>query len=275
MSDGLATIIHITGAQRSGHSFVGRLLTNNLGAAWWKQHDDEPWIVKLTMVSQLMCITPWLRHLTAPEENGGCQVYPVVATEFLEARPPSSCELAEGVVVDDLHAIRVTEYASPKWFHTHIPKVSKTAVLNINVIRDPRNLLASAVGKGWDEQHCRDLMETCEFQYTNPTIQSYVNVSYEKLLAHVTGPGDEKVVGGVKINDWALPVILALQGEENNSSFDPVNDNQEYTERYKRPDIVSNPIFKSLISKAEEIYKVHHTKFLEGTDETGSIYPRA
>ena len=258
-SSKLAPIIHVTGVQRSGHSFIGDVITTNLGIAWWKQHADEPWVIKAALMERWTAVKPSLSrwfHFKGEDHSL------FKADISCDLSPPDSV-IVSGQLVKELQAVRITEYRKTKWFFEHVKREADSASMNINVVRDPRNVLASAIGKGWDQEHCEDLMGVCEFQYTDPTITSFINVSYEKTLAHLSSPEGEKSVAGIKINDWALESVIAIQKAGGNTSFGPVDSSTEYVERYKRPDIVANTIFQSLISKAEEIYNTHHIPFLE------------
>ena len=255
----LAPVIHITGVQRSGHSFIGNVITTNLGIAWWKQHDGEPWVVKAMLREQWTAIRPdvkdWLK-VVGPK-------YQEIALDTTATHddPPPEATFGSNTVTG-LKAVRVTEYQHPLWFERHVLPHAKKADININVIRDPRNLLASAIGKGWDQKHCEELMSACEYQYVSEDIKSYINISYELTLAHLTGDDPKKVVAGIEIEDWARDAVLLTQKAGGNTSFGPTSTNADYSERYKRPDMVTNPIFQSLISKAEEIYNTHHVPFL-------------
>ena len=259
MENSLAPVIHITGVQRSGHTFIGDTLTTNLGIAWWKQHAAEPWVVKVALREEWHGVHPALRSWF--KVRGSRSLFS--ADETVTHLHPPATQVVGNKTIQDLRAVRVTEYRRPDWFFDHVMKDVTIADTNINVVRDPRNLLASAIGKGWDLEHCRDLLGACEFQYTDPTIKSFVNISYESVLTHLEAPGKHKEIGGIKINDWALSSIIDIQRFGGNSSFGKTKSSDEYMVRYKRPDIVETDIFKALMPKAEEIYNTHHVPFLD------------
>jgi len=255
----LAEIIHVTGTQRSGHSFVGNVLTTNEGLAWWRQHDGEPWALKGSVAGTWQCVHPDLRFLKVPTQ----EFQEIFIDQFsTNDHPASQIEFVKQTI-QGIRAIRVTEYQNPEWYERHVSGHVSSSAVTINVVRDPRNVLASAVGKGWDQEHCGELMAACEYQYVDEEIKACINVSYEQVVRHINDDSEEKRVGGIKLNDWALPAIKSMQSHQGNSSFSSAASNEEYFDRYKRPDIVANPIFQSLISKAEEIYNTHHVPFLE------------
>ncbi|MAI39206.1 hypothetical protein [Alteromonas sp.] len=259
MEDNLAKVIHITGTQRSGHSFIGIILTANEGLTWWKQHDEEPWVLKASMESTWQSTHPSLQFIKILNNE-----YQEISMKnwFTYDRPV--CDINFGSqTVNGVRAIRVTEYQHPKWYDLHVSGHVSSSAETINVVRDPRNVLASAIGKGWSQSHCEELMAACEYQHINEQIKSCTNVSYEQIVRHLNDDSKEKFIGGIKLNDWALPTIRNLQAHQGNSSFQHVTNNEEYFERYKRPDIVASPIFQSLISKAEEVHSMYHIPFLE------------
>lgn len=253
-----ARVIHVTGTQRSGHSFIGNVLTTNEGLAWWKQHDEEPWMLKGALESMWQCIHPSLNFLKVRND----EYQDITNDGWATHDHPSSSVTLGGKNLHGIRAIRVTEYQHPDWYELHVSSHVSSSARTINVVRDPRNVLASAIGKGWDQTHCEELLAGCEYQYVNEEIKSCINISYEETVRYLRGDSKDKFVGGVKLNEWALPAINNLQRRHGNTSFEDTTNAQEYFERYKRPDIVTNPIFQSLISKAEEIYNTHHVPFL-------------
>jgi len=149
----------------------------------------------------------------------------------------------------ELRAIRVTEYKDKQTliFETERPPGN----LRLAVFRDPRNLLASAIGKGWSLEACRKLMEANELQYKTPLLSDYIPIYYEEVLSSINSSNIQ--IGPFTCPPDLAPALRAIQQKSGNSSFASTRNVQEFTHRYERPDITSSQIWKELRSMAEDI----------------------
>ena len=270
-----AKMIHVTGVQRSGHSFIGHVMTVNLGVAFWKQHEDEQWQLRCVIIyDQEQVAQAWpdgdnedSRHVyTALGPDMSFQTMINNGPVWRFPSTPSSLVIPPYPPFENLNCVRVTEYRTAEWFFNNVVEQSKGAIIHINVVRDPRNVLASAAAKGWNYEHCNDLLDACQFQYTDPTIKGvYRNISYERVLADILSPTSDKTIAGIKISNSSLPGIRNIQRRNGNSSFASVTRKPEehnFFTRYEREDVVCLPVFQRLIEKAENIYNLCHVPFL-------------
>ena len=109
----LAEVIHVTGVQRSGHSFVGNILTANEGLTWWRQHDGEPWMLKASMACTWQCTHPDLRFIKVLTQE-----YQEISMNHwaTNEHPVSQIDFGKETV-QSVRAIRVTEYQNLSLIH--------------------------------------------------------------------------------------------------------------------------------------------------------------
>ena len=242
----LAPEIRVTGSQRSGHNFIALLLCTMHRISWFKQHAKrDMWDIKVLTHNEkhgynLLTAGPIMdeRSLSEPMD--------VWESEFAWKR------ISINDVEHDLRAIRVTEYKDKQSLIFEAERSPSN--LRLVVFRDPRNLLASAIGKGWSLEACRNLMEANEMQYKTPLLSDYIPVYYEEVLTSLSSPLTKSIrIGPFTCPPDLIPALRAIQQKSGNSSFAHTGDIQAFARRYERPDVTSSQIWKELRNAAEDL----------------------
>jgi hypothetical protein len=247
--------IHVTGTQRSGHNMIALALTTLANVVWYKQWEKGPWVLK---------------NIIYYDDREGKEWQKYEMEDFSEwiseaVAPPEALSLDGGNTFVRVKAIRVTEFKSQSSFHI-VHEREEHSTQKFNVIRDPRNVLASAVAKGWSKEHCSSLMDANEFQYTSEILtKEYVNLSYDKWLssfAEYFNKGGEIDIGGFKITESIGDALRATMVKTANSSFGIDHTLDEFFTRYQRPEVTSNPIFQELWPRSLRIFDEYYQPFL-------------
>jgi len=249
--------IHVTGTQRSGHNMIALALTTLANTAWYKQWEKGPWILKNILYYNDRQGEEWEKYEMEDFSAGW--------TGDESKVPPGGISLDGGNNFVCIKAIRVTEFKDAASF-LRLNEYEKHSIQKFNVIRDPRNVLASAVAKGWSKEHCLAVMDANEFQYTSDILTNeYVNLSYDKWLASFSsqfGNNDPIDIGGFVIHPMMMNALRATMIKTANSSFGLHHTVDEFFTRYQRPDVISNPIFKELWPRAVKIFSEYYEPFL-------------